>query len=86
MSASIVHSTVTQVRSALQSPLLAQHEAAAAEHALRDLETRLQGQEPADWSYLAEQLRAWEASLEADHPVVAGLLSETVKKLLAMGV
>lgn len=41
--------------------------------------------EPVDPETLQDQLRRWEARLEAEHPVLATVVTEALRKLEAMG-
>ncbi|PTQ88408.1 DUF4404 family protein [Agitococcus lubricus] len=53
---------------------------------LCDLELHLQSHEQADYERLANLLRAAEAELEVDHPIVARVIGSIVKTLMDIGI
>lgn len=56
------------------------------ENVLKDLELQVAMPEPVDPAPFIELLRDWEARLETEHPVLAGVLSNVVRTLVDMGV
>jgi hypothetical protein len=65
------------------------HAAEAADENLEavraELEHKLALAEPPDSATLLGYLRDWEARLMADHPLAAGLLTDTIIKLESLG-
>lgn len=56
------------------------------ENVLKDLELQFAMPEPVDPAPFVELLQDWEARLETEHPVLAGVLSNVVRTLVDMGV
>ncbi len=70
---------------------LAHHHLDAGQHDLlqsqvSELEQQLAMQPPMDPETLQDQLRQWEARLEAEHPVLAAVVADALRKLAAMGI
>lgn len=53
---------------------------------LCDLELHLQSHEQVDYERFANLLRAVEAEIEIDHPIVAGVVSSIIRTLASIGV
>jgi hypothetical protein len=74
------------VRTALRQQDLPPASRKEMERALDRLEQEFRVAEPADPSALVTMLQAWEARLEAEHPVLARVMTETLQRLSAMGI
>lgn len=74
------------VRAAVRNEDLAPERRAELEAALSGLERELLVAMPADAGPLVSLLRGWEARLEVEHPVLAGVVSDALLKLSAMGI
>lgn len=86
MTAERTQKTLSELREKLRSPLLDEQQQTEAELAMAKLETQLQGKAPANLEVLEDLLRQWEADIEVNHPVIAGIVSETLRRLAAMGI
>lgn len=74
------------VRAAMRNQSLEQESRQEMEEALDALEQEFQVAEPADPAPLVELLRGWEARLEAEHPVLARVMTDALNKLTSMGI
>lgn len=74
------------VRAAMRNQSLEQESRQEMEEALDALEQEFQVAEPADPAPLVELLRDWEARLEAEHPVLARVMTDALNKLTSMGI
>lgn len=74
------------VRAAMRQQGLPPSRQAEMEQALSELEQEFRVAETADPSALTDLLRAWEAQLEAEHPLLARVVTEAVHRLNSMGI
>lgn len=74
------------VRASLRGQPLSPEARQEMEEALTSLEQEFQVAEAADPAPLLDLLRDWEARLEAEHPVFAGVVSDALQKLSAIGI
>lgn len=74
------------VRAALREQALTPAQRAEMEGALTALEQEFQVAEPADPAPLLDLLRDWEARLEAEHPVLARVVTDALQKLSSIGI
>lgn len=74
------------VRAAVRDGSLAPRDRQEFEYALDALERELQVAEPADPQPFVQMLRDWEARLEVEHPVLAGVITDTLRTLSSMGI
>lgn len=56
------------------------------EEALDNLEQEFRVAEPPDPAALMTLLQAWEARLQAEHPVLSSVIADALQKLGAMGI
>lgn len=83
MSKDKLQEELAAARAALRDRPLSGREQAELGQTLDDLEKLAETADPAPF---IELVRAWEARLEVDHPVLAGVLGDVVRKLGAMGI
>ena len=82
----LVGAEINKARAILElHPLPPQHDESL-QAMLCDLELHLQSHEQADYARMANLLRGAEAELEADHPVVASVISGVIRTLANMGI
>lgn len=74
------------LRNALQTPGLGAEEQEHLQDLVADVERQLALPPTADPAGVIDRLRDWEARLAVDHPVVANVLTETIRKLEAIGI
>jgi hypothetical protein len=74
------------VRAALRQQELSGASRAEMEQALDSLEQEFSMAEPPDPSALVTLLQGWEARLEAEHPVLARVMTDALQKLQSMGI
>lgn len=86
MSADRTRKALSELRDQLRSPLLNAEQQHEAEQAMAKLEAQLHSRAPANLEVLEDLLRQWEADIEVNHPVIAGIVSETLRRLAAMGI
>lgn len=73
-------------RSAMEEKPLTKADQQALSADLEQLERQLQQGEPVSPAPFLELLQDWEARLEAEHPVLAGVLSNVVRHLESSGI
>ncbi len=83
MSRDKLQDQLAAARAALRDRPLSGRDQEALGQTLDDLERMAETADPASF---IELLRAWEAKLEVDHPVLAGVLGDVVRKLGSMGI
>ena len=82
----LVGEEINKARAILElHPLPPQHDESL-QAMLCDLELHFQSLEQADYARLPILLRGAEADLEADHPVVASVISGVIRTLANMGI
>ncbi len=86
MPAKRTEKTLAELRESLHSSLLEESHQQEAELAVAKLETQLQGKAPANLDMLEDVLRQWEADVEVNHPMLSSIVSETLRRLAAMGI
>jgi DNA repair exonuclease SbcCD ATPase subunit len=86
MTAERTEKTLSELRDSLQSSLVEDAHQQEAKLAIAKLETQLQGKAPANLDVLEDVLRQWEADVEVNHPMLASIVSETLRRLAAMGI
>lgn len=78
------HKTLEQIRQAKAG--LEEKQLVTLEEVVTDIEQKLSLPHGPDPETFEGLLRAWEARLEVDHPVVAAVIRDALQKLSGMGV
>lgn len=70
----------------LQNSPIKSQDKRALQHAIGHLEEDLRAQPSLDIEVFEDYLLDWEATLAAEHPVLAGVVNDALQKLHAMGI
>lgn len=86
MSAKDTAGKIALLRASLHERHLDDGQRQRLQHAVDELELRLRAAEPADPEAFEDQVRALEARWEVEHPLLASVVGDVLRKLSAMGI